>query len=255
MCSLVISNSPNLFVGKFNNFFNNIIKKYPVLNKEQEYSCLKKIINRSHYHKETVQKALDVLVYSNQKLIIKYAYYYYRKNPHTSLDDLISCGNVGLMMAILNYKIKYIKKNKFSSYAVPCIVHSMLDYIKKSSCIIKLPNEFKDYKKEKNKIKFFSIYQKVSNDIGSNLTYEDIIEDKKFTYYNKNYHDVEFVKEIFKLLTPKDRQLLHYMFIKRYTLKQASHIYHITIEGTRLRLKRLLKKLKKRFGERKIINN
>ena len=64
---------------------------------------------------------LQALIQANEKLIIKTAHYYYRCygkyiSKILDVDDLVSCGNIGLLTAIEKYS--FLQVTEFSTYAL-----------------------------------------------------------------------------------------------------------------------------------------
>lgn len=229
------------------------IKKYPILSKEKECALLKKVSNRSHYHKEDVQEAIDILIYSNQKLVIKYAIYYSKKFPGLDLMDLVAWGNIGLMYALMHFKPKY--NFRFSSYAVPCISHKISYYARENSSIIRHPGmtaSSQKYGDGKNKVSIFSIHQVVGENFDGegNMTLEDMIVDPNSYVAMREYEILDMAKIALELVKERERRLLHYIFTKNYTLEQTGKIYHVSKEMIRIRLRNILKKIRFRLEKK-----
>ena len=96
------------------------------------------IISKDEYFKlldlaKKGDRAREILIRANLKLVIYYAYKYKNKT-NLSLEDLIQEGNLGLMRAVELYNPSM--KNRFSTYDFSWINKKMQNYI---------ANEVKDY--------------------------------------------------------------------------------------------------------------
>jgi len=104
------------------------IGKYPVLSAEEE----KKLALRAQ---EGDEKAIDKLIRSNLKFVVKIASEY--QNRGLPLSDLISEGNLGLIKGIERFDVS--RGNKLISYAVWWIRQSILYALAEKSDLIRLP--------------------------------------------------------------------------------------------------------------------
>jgi len=103
------------------------IAKYPVLNKKEEESLVKKM-------KEGDIEAAKLLVLSNLRLVIKISFEY--KNTYQNVMDLIQEGNIGLMKAISMYDSS--KGAKLSYYASWWIRSYILKFLIDNFRLVKL---------------------------------------------------------------------------------------------------------------------
>lgn len=103
------------------------VQKYPLLTRDEEVVLLQKA-------KEGDKRAIDRLIVSNQKFVIKVAFLY--KNQGLPITDLISEGNIGLVSAIHRFDLN--KNVKFTSYAVWWIRQSILQAIFEKSRIVRI---------------------------------------------------------------------------------------------------------------------
>lgn len=109
------------------NKFMKDIQKYPLLTREEELELLIRATKGD-------KRAIDRLVLSNQKFVIKVAFLY--KGQGMSITDLIGEGNIGLVTAIKRFDIH--KNVKFTSYAVWWIRQSILQAIFEKSRIVRI---------------------------------------------------------------------------------------------------------------------
>ncbi len=125
--------------------------KYPILSKEEENRLAKameegkkaeatSIIDKEHEVelKETIQKgreARERLITSNLRLVVSIASRYRRSD--VSFNDLIQCGNEGLIRAV--DKFDYTKGFKFSTYATWWIKQGITKGIDEGKGAIRIP--------------------------------------------------------------------------------------------------------------------
>lgn len=88
-----------------------MIEKFPLLTPEEEAKIISMILRNED--EEGRAKAIETLINSNLKLVVKIAHDY--KGMGVSFEDLISVGNIGLIKAVDNYKDN--RGAKFSTYA------------------------------------------------------------------------------------------------------------------------------------------
>jgi RNA polymerase primary sigma factor len=105
------------------------IKVFPLLTFNEELELSKKII-------EGNQSALNKLINSNLRLVVKIARPYVKAN--ISIMDIIQEGNMGLMCAAKKYN--YRKNVRFSTYASWWIRQHIGRYLNNKCRIVKLPN-------------------------------------------------------------------------------------------------------------------
>jgi RNA polymerase sigma factor, sigma-70 family len=104
------------------------VKGYPLLTSEEEKELALKI-------KKGDKKALELLVNSNLRLVIKIAHHYII--PSNKLMDLIQEGNIGLMTAAKKFSLEF--NVRFASYASLWIKQSINRYISSNDDLIHLP--------------------------------------------------------------------------------------------------------------------
>jgi len=112
---------------KLYNRFMKDIQKYPLLSREEETELLLRA-NKGD------KRAIDRLVLSNQKFVVKVAFLY--KGQGMSITDLIGEGNIGLLTAIRRFDLN--KNVKFTSYAVWWIRQSILQAIFEKGRIVRI---------------------------------------------------------------------------------------------------------------------
>lgn len=81
------------------------------------------------------QKAFDILVSTNMKLVISVAQKY--QNTFRDVEDLIQAGAIGLMIAIKRFD--YEKNVNLSTYAIIWIKQSISRYIMNNNSVIRIP--------------------------------------------------------------------------------------------------------------------
>lgn len=87
------------------------LKKYPTLKSNEDYAYLFDLVKNGN--ESEAQRARDLIVYGNIKLVLKIALRYTGRG--TPLIDLLQEGVIGLMTAIKKYEIE--KGFRFSTYA------------------------------------------------------------------------------------------------------------------------------------------
>jgi RNA polymerase primary sigma factor len=104
------------------------IRKYPLLNKDQEVSLARRV-------EEGSQKALNELIQSNLGFVVKVASEY--RNLGIPFEDLLNEGNLGLIAAARRYDRS--KGTKFITYAVWWIRKSILRALSEHS-LVRVPS-------------------------------------------------------------------------------------------------------------------
>lgn len=130
------------------------VSRYPVLSREEEFEIAKRI------HEKKDKDAVQKLVMSNLKLVVKIALEYY--NTYINILDLIQEGNVGLLHAVKKYNP--YKGTKFSTYSSFWIRAYILKYIMDSWSLVKIGTTqsqrklFYRLNKEKQKLEALGIF-------------------------------------------------------------------------------------------------
>lgn len=104
------------------------ISKYPILTSSEE----RELAELAHYHND--KKAIEKLIMSNLRLVVKVALNYY--NAYLNVLDLIQEGNVGLIHAAKKYDPQ--KGTRFSTYASFWIRAYILKHIMNVWSIVKI---------------------------------------------------------------------------------------------------------------------
>lgn len=104
------------------------LKKYPLLNPEQEKELARKIQRGN-------EAAKQALINSNLRLVVSVALKY--SGPSISIMDLIQEGNLGLITAASKFCETF--NTRFSTYAYVWITQSILRYIRLKDTPIPLP--------------------------------------------------------------------------------------------------------------------
>lgn len=126
-------------MSTLNSFYNEIIKKNPLLTHEQEIELSKKAKNGD-------QKARKKLIESNYRLVISIAKKYHKSK--FDFDDLIQESSAGLIKAV--DKFDPDKGYKFSTYACWWIKQAAITYINESNGSYKIPTHSKLLNKKIN---------------------------------------------------------------------------------------------------------
>lgn len=130
------------------------VSRYHVLSRDEEFEVAKRIYEKKD--KDAVQK----LVMSNLKLVVKIALEYY--STYINILDLIQEGNVGLLHAVKKYNP--YKGTKFSTYSSFWIRAYILKYIMDSWSLVKIGTTqsqrklFYRLNKEKQKLEALGIF-------------------------------------------------------------------------------------------------
>ncbi len=118
----------NVFADKALQNYLNEISKYKTLTREEEHELALKV-------KAGDKDALDLLIQSNLKFVVKIATRY--QNRGLSLSELISEGNIGLIKAI--EKFDPDKEIKLISYAIWWIKQRIMLAVSEKSSLIRVP--------------------------------------------------------------------------------------------------------------------
>tara|TARA_Y100000034_G_C6895187_1_gene412565 strand:- start:1207 stop:2076 length:870 start_codon:yes stop_codon:yes gene_type:complete len=120
-------------VGVLMNFLesiNDINKKYPIISSEAQLELIKKW--KDHEDKE----ALDKLILSNIKAVLKEAYRTKKSNPNISHEDLIQEGLAGLLRAVEKFDAK--QNVTFLTYATWWIKANIRKHVLGYRSVVKL---------------------------------------------------------------------------------------------------------------------
>ncbi len=249
------------------------VSQYKLLTFEEEKSLSKKIQNGD-------KEALDLLVNSNLRLVIKIAKLFTSKEYQ--LIDIVQDGNIGLIRAAEKYD--YRKNVRFSTYASSWIKQTIIRALAKKKKIIPIP-----YRKEKelkvihgvideymdkynryptnkelskklgvntkqiNKIKLSDtvvVYFEDTINSDQSASFENFVTDNNYNPYetliNKNAEDD--TKKALNSLLPKEKAILIHRFgidhSEKYTLKEIGNFFGISPETVRQVELKTLKKLR-----------
>jgi RNA polymerase sigma-32 factor len=128
------------------------IRRYPILEQEEEYTLAKRWRERSD------REAADKLITSHLRLVAKIAMGY--RGYGLPISDLISEGNVGLMQAVKRFEPE--RGVRLVTYAIWWIKASIQDYILRSWSLVKMGTTasqkklFFNLRKAKSKISAFN---------------------------------------------------------------------------------------------------
>ena len=137
------------------------IRKYPPFNKAEERIVLLKA-------KAGDKKAYEELMYRNLRFVVSVAKKY--QNQGLPLEDLISEGNVGLIIAFKKFREdKY--DVKFITYAVWWIKQAIMKAVRDNAKLIRLPLNIIMEMTKLNRVK-----KELEQEVGRPLTSQEILE-------------------------------------------------------------------------------
>jgi RNA polymerase sigma-32 factor len=256
------------------------VSRYHVLSKDEELEIAKRIYENKD--KDAVQK----LVMSNLKLVVKIALEYY--STYINILDLIQEGNVGLLHAVKKYNP--YKGTRFSTYSSFWIRAYILKYIMDSWSLVKIGTTQSQRKlfyrldKEKQKLEALGIYpapkllastldvkEEEVEDMQKRLAYADVSMetpihdegDDTIKDMMRSDEDVEEivaekekdtiiisrVKEFKKTLNEKELYIFEHRILSEepVTLQEIGSHFDISRERARQIENKVVKKFKERF--------
>ena len=152
------------------------IKKFPILNPEEEYMLAKR------WKKRGDLKSAQKLITSHLRLVAKIAMGY--RGYGLPVNEIISEGNIGLMQAVKKFEPE--KGFKLATYAMWWIKASIQEYILRSWSLVKMGTT------SAQKKLFFNL-KKIKNQLAPN---------------NSGDLNIEHVKEISKILNVKQEEVV-----------------------------------------------
>ena len=152
------------------------IKKFPILNPEEEYMLAKRWKNRGDL------KSAQKLITSHLRLVAKIAMGY--RGYGLPVNEIISEGNIGLMQAVKKFEPE--KGFKLATYAMWWIKASIQEYVLRSWSLVKMGTT------SAQKKLFFNL-KKIKNQLAPN---------------NSGDLNIEHVKEISKRLNVKQEEVV-----------------------------------------------
>lgn len=260
-------------------FYLEDIRKYDILDKDEELELLKEA-------KAGNLEAKNRLILCNLRLVVNIAKSYI--NRGLSLIDLISEGNFGLIYAIEKFDID--KGFRFSTYAVWWIKQSINKAIICKGRGIRIPsykydllnkvNKYvtnrvkeegvypsvdeisKDLNIEKDKIEeiilTFQDPMSLSTSIGDDIYLEDTITDQEsLTLEDEIIEEMgrDRIRELVNVLEDREKQILKLRYgldgEDIHTLEEIGQTFNITRERVRQIEKKILRKLKNQYNKDK----
>ena len=258
------------------------ISTFKMLTAEQELDLVRRA-------KKGEKKAIDGLVLSNMRLLIKFAKNFSRNSEIS--EDLINEGVFGIIRSIENFD--ETKKFRFMTYAAGWIKHYMMRFYVKNLTIFKIPGYqnnsilyFRMRKFEQQFLKKFNrspslkeissqlkISEKLAFDLqrmfqrristvridtGEELDIFDVINDDRVNSQDINLDINDSVKKLAKFissenLTEQERRILKSSFgfdgLGTHNLKEISIEEHVSRERVRQIKSKALMKLKNKYLE------
>ena len=205
------------------------------------------------------QKAIDKIVKSNLKFVIKIAKEYQGRG--LSLADLINEGNYGLIKATT--KFDHTRGFKFISYAVWWIRHAITQSLNDNSRTIRLPsnviNKMGTLRKEDNyeyleaiaSLPICNSLNMIINDeydeLGDVIKHPDSLEDVDFYEINSNIK--KQLNNTLSILDDRERQIIEYYYglnedLEPMTLEDIGEIFGLTKERVRQIKSNTIRKLR-----------
>lgn len=255
----------------------NSINRYNLLNFEEEKELSKKI------QEEGDEKALNKLINSNLRLVVKIARHYI--STGYPFIDLIQDGNMGLIKAATKYD--YRKNVRFSTYASWWIKQTIVRSLSIKKRLIRLSHrkeeKLRKIKKARNKFyqtndhqptneelaeilnlpvkeikeisalsaNIVSLDDNVNND--DNFTIENILGDESYipdTLIEKQILSKE-TEKVLNTLTEREKTIITFRYgfesTKKYTLKKIGEMFGISAETVRQIELKALNKIKEKF--------
>jgi RNA polymerase primary sigma factor len=172
-------------------YVKDIKRKYDdkLLTIEEEYEC-SKIILYSNQPNEVKQKYIDKLVGHNLRFVMQVAKVYMGKGlPY---PDLISAGNIGMIIAASRYDYKF--ETKFITHAVHQIRAEIIMALSEQVRTVKIPHNIKAdydaYKKVKNKLLVLNGIATVY-DIAKEMEVhiDTVLDIERYTQYGVSFDD------------------------------------------------------------------
>ena len=263
------------YLSKFNDF--------QLLTPEQEIDLAHIVQNKPDGDKER-ENAIKKFVECNQKLVVKYASKYFYNNNGFGIMDLISCGNVGLMKAILKYNPEKFN-TRFTTYAVNWIKQAILGTLYDSGKLYHVPSNVIsnsiNYKKiaeagepisdenimiqmdinEKDlqriklaQVEVVSLDKEIKGDKfnGVSSTLSDLVQDKNTkTPYELLVEEERrtLLSKVMSELSVEERELIEDRFFKDKNLWDIGEKEGVTAEAIRQRQEKTLKKMYKKLSK------
>ena len=250
------------------------ISNYSLLTVEEEAKLAKQIHGKNE---ETRRRAMDVLIRSNLRLVVRIAHDF--KGAGLPLADLISEGNLGLIRSGSTFNPEL--GAKFSSYAAWWIKQTMRRAIANQGATIRVPvqtsarmnrirharfNLAHELGREPSNLEIaeytgftehavtslrrtepsvFSLQDQIQS--GEEGSFEDLIADPDAKVPGSSIGDLdtgELLKESLKRLDPRERQILLLRFCRNKTLDEVSSMIGKTRERVRQIQNQALSKLR-----------
>ena len=169
-------NSPSITIDRGLANYLTQIKKFPILNPEEEYMLAKR------WKKRGDLKSAQKLITSHLRLVAKIAMGY--RGYGLPVNEIISEGNIGLMQAVKKFEPE--KGFKLATYAMWWIKASIQEYVLRSWSLVKMGTT------SAQKKLFFNL-KKIKNQLAPN---------------NSGDLNIEHVKEISKRLNVKQEEVV-----------------------------------------------
>ena len=178
--------------------------------------------------------AKQKLVEHNLRLVVYIARRF--ENTSINLEDLISIGTIGLMMAVSTYRLE--KKIKLATYASRCIENEILMYIRKTA----------------NQKAEVSLDEPINLDCdGNELLLSDILGTEEDMILRPLEEDVDrhVLRQALKTLPPREQEIVYLRFglegRKEMTQKEVAQEMGISQSYISRLEKRILLRLRKEF--------
>ena len=239
------------------------ISKYELLSIEEEFKLAEQIHGKDE---EKRKKAIETLVQSNLRLVVKIAHDF--RGAGLPIADLISEGNIGLMRAGKTFDPTL--GSKFSTYAAWWIKQTMRRAIANQTRTIRVPvqtgNKMSRVRQARLLLKneldreptdlevaeyldmsertvtslrraensVFSLQDQIT--VGEEGSFEDLIADPRAVEPGteiSNDDSIDLLHESLEALDPREREIITMRFFENKTLDEVSHMIGRTRERVR----------------------
>jgi len=239
------------------------LKHFKNIPKQQELELVRQ------YHKTKDKKLLKRIVEANLRFVVKVAHKY--ANEHVDIKDLISEGNIGLLIAVEKFNPN--RDVKFLSYAVWWIRQTIIKYLYDSGRLVRFPinriskinkiNKLCEESLQKFQnidIEYISKKLKISQKQLTDAIFYDAVsidkthdeDDSSFTLHevlgkeDETENDIDSeqtINYLCKGLSKREQKILKLYFIDHLSLETLGKRFKLTKERVRQIKEKSLKKM------------
>ncbi len=225
------------------------IAKYPILTEEEENLLILDFLN----NKSTI--SFNKIIQSYLRLVASIVDKYYKNKFNISIMDLISSGNVGLLIALRKFDLT--KGVKFATYAHWWIISKIQEFISSNISIVK-QNQKNTHQTLFTSNKSESILPDISLDqkayensdvtILDTLSSNEINQEEFMIYEEEQRRNQALINSIWKTLKDREKYIVYHRFIaeKKKTFSEIGEEFGISTERVRqieARVKKYMKEV------------